>query len=454
MSDSNEAEIMPNHLGSDRSIDTSNLRPEGPRRNGHKHTSESKRKIGIANRGNVPWNKGRHHSEETKRRIAEGTKKAMLRPEMRRLLQKRARGRRHSEATKLKIRETTRISRGAGAIKRKPKKLPVKFVFEPRIINELNASVKQEIEANFEREDAQKKFVVREKKPMPPETRAKLSQRIKDLWKDPAYRMKVQSGVVERQKQLKAKQIEEDTKAESLSSISEAKNHTKRRARSARVKIAEETVEEEEEEVEDDSVIDDRDAEIVLGSDVLRGWTKEDLGIFGEHAAGPVDTAATLEPPVFNDISDPTLYLSGDSYVRKSEDVPIGKLEHLGEEPQSPTFAHDDFFDTLDTAQPIESPPQEALDEFSNREIFHGGDIPDSATESDRGTKGHLLDFSRLGISPDSPLASIQDRDLGLPEEAGLPFFEFAAARSDVGTVEEAPFSPIRETQDFEENEY
>ena len=36
---------------------------------GHAHTAESRAKIGNANRGKVPWNRGRRHSEETRAKI-------------------------------------------------------------------------------------------------------------------------------------------------------------------------------------------------------------------------------------------------------------------------------------------------------------------------------------------------------------------------------------------------
>lgn len=42
-----------------------------------------RQKIGHANRGRVPWNKGKSHSEATKRRIAESTRRAMARPDVR-----------------------------------------------------------------------------------------------------------------------------------------------------------------------------------------------------------------------------------------------------------------------------------------------------------------------------------------------------------------------------------
>ena len=46
-------------------------------RAGHPHTPESRAKISAANKGKMPWNKGREHTEETRRRISEGTRRAL-----------------------------------------------------------------------------------------------------------------------------------------------------------------------------------------------------------------------------------------------------------------------------------------------------------------------------------------------------------------------------------------
>jgi len=42
---------------------------------GYSHTTASKAKISAANKGKVPWNKGKHRSEEVKARIAEGVRR-------------------------------------------------------------------------------------------------------------------------------------------------------------------------------------------------------------------------------------------------------------------------------------------------------------------------------------------------------------------------------------------
>lgn len=44
--------------------------------------STRRRKIGVANKGRVPWNKGRKHSAETRERIRERTKEALRDPKV------------------------------------------------------------------------------------------------------------------------------------------------------------------------------------------------------------------------------------------------------------------------------------------------------------------------------------------------------------------------------------
>lgn len=43
---------------------------------------QRRRKIGLANKGKVPWNKGRKHSEETREIISQRTKEALRNPKV------------------------------------------------------------------------------------------------------------------------------------------------------------------------------------------------------------------------------------------------------------------------------------------------------------------------------------------------------------------------------------
>lgn len=126
----------------------------------------------------------------------------MLKPQMRQMLKERAKGRRHSEATKLKIRETARAARGI-AKQKKPKKTPVPFDFTSHVVAQLNEKVQDTLNAEFQKSvNEPSKLVARERGPMPMKTREKLSQRIKEMWSDPDYRMRVAEGIEQRQMKL------------------------------------------------------------------------------------------------------------------------------------------------------------------------------------------------------------------------------------------------------------
>ncbi|KAJ8527714.1 hypothetical protein K7X08_015165 [Anisodus acutangulus] len=67
---------------------------------------ERRRKIGLANRGNVPWNKGRKHSPETREKIKLRTKEALSDPKVRRKMSECPRT--LSNQTKIRIRASLR----------------------------------------------------------------------------------------------------------------------------------------------------------------------------------------------------------------------------------------------------------------------------------------------------------------------------------------------------------
>lgn len=267
-----------------------------PKASGHKHTAESKRKISAANRGNVPWNKGRKHSEETKRKISEGTRRAMLQPAMRRLLKERAKGRKHSEATKLKIRETARASRGANSAIRKQKRQAVPFSFPESVIADLNAKVQHQLEKSYILSESQH-LVVREKRPMAEETKAKLSAKIKELWSDPDYRSKVAEGIESRAQRVgRTRSPPSSPRASRASSPRPAKpkkepGSPKSSTRRSRSKSPEVSTEDKKSSFHDD--IDS--SEIFLEPESLDGITKEDLGLFVPLSEGQINVTAAKE---------------------------------------------------------------------------------------------------------------------------------------------------------------
>lgn len=277
---------------------------------GHRHSEESRRKIGLANRGNIPWNKGRPHSEETKRKIAESTRRAMLRPELRQLLKLRARNRRHSEQTKLKIRRSSRLSRGNKTnTNTKQRKTPVPFQFDSDAVSTLNTSIDQQIE------DATTAQVSRDtiatKPGMAEESKEKISRRIKELWNDPEYRAKVASGVEARMRRLREQGLApakrqkkrsrtsgptSDTNSPSSNPVSSNitdQNRASQHGNSFEKEVKSEVIlmddgfEGEEQVMGDEEEEEDsRPQDVTFTSEELRGWTKEDLGIFGSHGEG------------------------------------------------------------------------------------------------------------------------------------------------------------------------
>ncbi|KAL1195781.1 hypothetical protein V5N11_002559 [Cardamine amara subsp. amara] len=67
---------------------------------------ERRRKIGLANKGKVPWNKGKKHSEDTRRRIKQRTIEALRNPKVRKKMYDHHQP--HSDETKEKIRASVK----------------------------------------------------------------------------------------------------------------------------------------------------------------------------------------------------------------------------------------------------------------------------------------------------------------------------------------------------------
>jgi len=169
--------------------------------NGYGSTPEReanrRKRISDANRGKVPWNKGRKHSPETLERIRRRTRAALQKPEVREKLRKAALGRRHGSGTKAKIRASrlATVARGKGArdLMREHRKL-VKGIWE----DVLSIQVRREsLHAERLAERRLRKAKVREavKGAKSAEHRAKISRAIKAKWESKPFRDKQRKAV-------------------------------------------------------------------------------------------------------------------------------------------------------------------------------------------------------------------------------------------------------------------
>lgn len=132
---------------------------------------------------------------------------------------------------------------------------------------------------------------------MAPETKEKLSRRIKAMWEDPQYRSRVIDGIEQRARRMgttKSQSPEPDREKKkqpagaSQSSPEKTFKSPKRRARVRPESLVDF------EEVDDLDI--DSGTEFFFADDTFLGLTKEDLGIFGSHQAGPVQiTSGTAD---------------------------------------------------------------------------------------------------------------------------------------------------------------
>ncbi|XP_072991852.1 uncharacterized protein [Typha latifolia] len=163
-------------------------------------------RISKANKGNVPWNKGRKHSLETLRRIRERTRIAMQDPKVKMKLVNL--GHAQSEETRIKIAEGVREG-----WQRRREKLMVQegcfFVWQ-NIIAEasrkgyagedelqwnsykvLDEQLKREWLESVEKRKTMTRLAGSRRAPKPPEHRRKISEAIFAKWTDPEYRERV-----------------------------------------------------------------------------------------------------------------------------------------------------------------------------------------------------------------------------------------------------------------------
>ncbi len=184
---------------------------KSPNAQRYRHSASAREKISHANKGNVPWNKGRKHSEETRAKISQATRAAMERPQVRDKLRRLATGRKHSEETKRKIRTTSRLNRSNGPQHLRIPRLPVPFTFDDATVALLDARITKRYRSEFT--DKSSGVSARPKRPMSMETRRKLSERIRALWaEDQDYRDRVAQGIEERARKLGKSSLSEEHK--------------------------------------------------------------------------------------------------------------------------------------------------------------------------------------------------------------------------------------------------
>jgi hypothetical protein len=206
--------------------------PKPTENGGFTHTAASRAKIGAANKGKTPWNKGKARSEEVKARIAEGVRRrnrenflgklkdmglteeefeAKNREERRkRDADKRARrtakgGYRPTEETRAKISKILKEKHANGEIK--PRKFdPAKVRRGFTHTEETRAKISESLKKRWATDPAyREKMKVQVKKAnTKEETRKKISNTLKKKWQDPEFRSQMMDKMSTRQSNFKA----------------------------------------------------------------------------------------------------------------------------------------------------------------------------------------------------------------------------------------------------------
>ncbi|XP_006842720.2 uncharacterized protein LOC18432555 isoform X2 [Amborella trichopoda] len=167
-------------------------------------------KISKANKGNVPWNKGRKHSPETLRKIRERTKLAMQDPKVKMKLVNL--GHAQSKETRVKIGQGVRIG-----WERRRERLALQetcCLQWQNLITEasrkgihgedelqwdsyetLDRELEKEWQESIERRRSMPRPKGGRRAPKSPEQRRKISEAISAKWADPEYRDRVFSGL-------------------------------------------------------------------------------------------------------------------------------------------------------------------------------------------------------------------------------------------------------------------
>ncbi|KAG5192069.1 hypothetical protein JKP88DRAFT_352094 [Tribonema minus] len=142
---------------------------------GKAHTAESKAKISASNKGKAAWNKGRSMSPETRARIAEGTRRAVAAKKARKAAEL---GMTVEEYDASKRRTPKRDTKGG----------QVKLSEETKA--KISARLKEKWKDPAFRKERLANIPTRKGRGHSDETKAKISAKVKQLWQDPEYRGK------------------------------------------------------------------------------------------------------------------------------------------------------------------------------------------------------------------------------------------------------------------------
>mmetsp|Transcript_21618 Transcript_21618/g.33065 ORF Transcript_21618/g.33065 Transcript_21618/m.33065 type:complete len:450 (-) Transcript_21618:103-1452(-) len=189
---------------------------------GFTHTKASKAKISKANKGKVPWNKGRVRSEEEKARISAGVKARLRKQHLEKLeklgiteeeweaeqqkikaekarikaeKQKRRTakgGYTPTEETKRKISEKIKAKWAAGEVKPRPRKKDDPNWVHPRAgighTEKTKEKIRQTLKAKWQDPKYRTKMENAANKNSQPDARKRISETLKKKWEDPEFR--------------------------------------------------------------------------------------------------------------------------------------------------------------------------------------------------------------------------------------------------------------------------
>jgi hypothetical protein len=148
---------------------------------GRPHTESSRAKISAANKGKVPWNVGKSHSEETRLLIAEKTREAMLRRKS------------------LKLQELGLTQEDYDLQRLQQKKEKKRSTVKGGLTEEGRRRISESVKERWKDPEYRAKYTVANKgaRNHSEATRARISEAITLKWQQPEYREKVKSKPTE-----------------------------------------------------------------------------------------------------------------------------------------------------------------------------------------------------------------------------------------------------------------